>query len=509
MNLQDIMGLTAPRQQAPQDNNSLGLLMQFLQQGKTEAPQMQPVHMEDHSNDAFMQYAAQRQNEAEKLKAHREQLISDAKELSGKGRALTTDPQVQAMIDSGNPQEVALGMKLAEEYKNKQIASQYNENPTYAKYQQLLAQNTPESLAEAERMMTWRKATGTNISMGDKFSDNGKQPLTDAQLDVAHIPRGTVAYYDKDGIPKPIDVSNTEAEGKAALHADAIDSALGGYMDVLNSVTALPNFTKNSLLSDVSNMGIPGVSNIALRNMAPEYQELDSRRALLIQAIEKEFSGAAGTKKEDVDYAISLVPNPHTDPTVQKAVYARLQNTLSAMRTKAGTAYTKMQGPYSNLITPEMQQDGFANIVGKVENPGMDPSAVSPKGAFGLAQTMPGTFREMMPDGDPRNPQHQLEAGHRYWKQGLAESNGDLKRAAAYYQGGPDGAEAYDRGVYHSDGNLNTKQYGDKAFGPSPGPRKDRVKHPIVEAVTKNSPANKAAQKQAEEDAAILKLYGL
>lgn len=505
MNLIDLLQMTKP-QAAQQQPDGLGPIMQFLSQ-HSQAPQMPAIQMPQTPDygQQIMAHGLQKQDRedtyAAHLKAKNDMEQQQAQAIVGHEAELSDDPQIQAMLKSGNPQLVTYAMKIAEDEKQSKIKAQYNENATFAMYDRLIQEGTPESLAKAARILEFKKAGGTQINVGDKFSDIGRKRLTDAQLQEAGMAPGTVAFYDKDGIPKPIDTSNTEAESKAALHAAALDSSIKGYMDVLNKVTAAPGMNKNSLLSDVYNMNIPLVSNLALENMSPDFQELDSRRALMVQAIEKEFSGAAGTKKEDVDYAISLVPNPHAAKSVQESTMQRLQETLQAMRSKAGTAYTKMKSSnaYNNLITDEMRQDGFANIVGKVENPKMDPGAVSPKGAFGLAQTMPDTFREMLPDGDPSNPAHQIEAGHRYWKQALAAANGDEKRAAAYYQGGPGGMKAFDKGIYRSDGNLNTKQYGDKAFGPSPGPRKELVASiadkPLAKQALdfkKNSPAEKA-----------------
>jgi hypothetical protein len=103
-------------------------------------------------------------------------------------------------------------------------------------------------------------------------------------------------------------------------------------------------------------------------------------------------------------------------------------------------------------------------------------------------------------------------AGLLYAKKSLEDAGGDVNEAARRYFAGPGGYQnlgATDGDARHK--GTTVAQYGKNVEQrmASPGPRKDRVKHPIVEAVTKNSPANKAAQKQAEEDAAILKQYGL
>ena len=65
--------------------------------------------------------------------------------------------------------------------------------------------------------------------------------------------------------------------------------------------------------------------------------------------------------------------------------------------------------------------------------------AVSPKGALGLTQLMPATARAL--GVDPRDPVANLDGGARYLRVLLDRFDGDVVKALAAYNAGPDRVE--------------------------------------------------------------------
>jgi hypothetical protein len=82
----------------------------------------------------------------------------------------------------------------------------------------------------------------------------------------------------------------------------------------------------------------------------------------------------------------------------------------------------------------------FVESVAQVES-GFRPDAISPKGALGVMQLMPGTARTL--GADPRDTAQNIDAGTRLLRDLLVKYDGDVVKALAAYNAGEAAVDKY------------------------------------------------------------------
>jgi len=144
--------------------------------------------------------------------------------------------------------------------------------------------------------------------------------------------------------------------------------------------------------------------------------------------IEIQASTVSGIEKEE------YTPPPPPAPAPPKAVEAAIQDqpalTPKEMVTRAAI----------NAGLPP----AIVHSVAKTES-GYRTDAISPKGAIGLMQLMPGTAAEL--NANPYDPTQNVEAGARYLRELLVKYENDphqVSKAIAAYNAGPHAVDKYD-----------------------------------------------------------------
>jgi len=82
----------------------------------------------------------------------------------------------------------------------------------------------------------------------------------------------------------------------------------------------------------------------------------------------------------------------------------------------------------------------FVASVAKAES-AMKQSAVSPKGAIGVMQLMPGTAKAL--SADPTDTEQNIDAGTRLLRELLVKYDGDVVKALSAYNAGPGAVDKY------------------------------------------------------------------
>jgi soluble lytic murein transglycosylase-like protein len=124
-------------------------------------------------------------------------------------------------------------------------------------------------------------------------------------------------------------------------------------------------------------------------------------------------------------------------PTLKNALGSRLSVHLHVALVKiaelepAVRKYASLHGVDEDLVWAVMRHES-----------GFNPRAISPKGAMGLMQLMPGTASLMGVD-DPFNLEQNIEGGIKYLEQCLSRFNQDITLALAAYNAGPQNVVKY------------------------------------------------------------------
>ena len=436
MNLVELLQMTKAPQAQAQQSEGLGPIMQFLSahNQQQQLPQMQ-FPMEAPGSDAIMNAAmqkkAQKDNYAVHLQAKNDMELQQAQAISGHEGELSDNPQVQAMLKSGNPQLVAYAMKIAEDEQQKKIAARYDEKISYSDW----LQADPEARASMSEFMKLNHP-GTNINVGDKSANDIVWMSPEQKQQAGLDPTQPYAINQKSGMPEAVKPNEfTDAQNQAT-----------GYYNRMNAAEAIldtemkAGFKTGTPREAVANILPYGLGGL-LRD--PQGQRVRQAQEDWVRAKLRKESGA-NIPPDEMDREIqTYFPGLNeTDPSViEQKRKARLQGASQLFESTGGKqvnpilaqAAERLGVPPNHPIMPlagaivNQESGGSANIHDSVD------------GAQGIMQVMPDTFRQMNPNGNIHNPVDNAQAGLSYLLQNWQDTGGNMQATAMRYHGGPKG----------------------------------------------------------------------
>ena len=126
-------------------------------------------------------------------------------------------------------------------------------------------------------------------------------------------------------------------------------------------------------------------------------------------------------------------------------VYIRERSKARTRSYARGPSRSYHRSEWDSLITDIAINNGVDPVLvrGIIEvESGFEPAALSPKGAMGLMQLMPGTASDLGVD-DPWDPAQNIKGGIKYLSWLLKKYNGNLEKALAAYNAGPNAVDSY------------------------------------------------------------------
>jgi soluble lytic murein transglycosylase-like protein len=144
---------------------------------------------------------------------------------------------------------------------------------------------------------------------------------------------------------------------------------------------------------------------------------------------------SGGVSQLNEDQVESIERDDYIAPPPAKPTPATLAVVAKAEKPRLTVQEMVTQAALNNGLPP-----AIVHSVARAES-AYQTNAISPKGAIGVMQLMPGTAASLK--ADPNDPEQNIEAGARYLRELLERYDGDSVKALAAYNAGPGAVDRY------------------------------------------------------------------
>lgn len=160
-----------------------------------------------------------------------------------------------------------------------------------------------------------------------------------------------------------------------------------------------------------------------------------------ITLIHRRIYGAPLTAQKSFDGHLAEAQETEKTPVVSgEKTEVKLSGSASVLKSRLSNDCAHIDSAIEEISSRYGVDEKLVRSVISVES-AWRPDAVSPKGAIGLMQLMPGTAR--MLSVDPKDPVQNVEGGVKYLAQLSEKYSGDLEKTLAAYNAGPGRVDQY------------------------------------------------------------------
>lgn len=365
------------------------------------------------------------------------------------------------------------GMDNAAQAENQRIMAHQIQQQNALRYRQMQEQDASDKTArdaynaQLESMQT-PTAGLPQVTGGSVVKSPTAKPAVQAPTPVATTGTGADAPMQRPESGNAERLRKYEqmrAEDRAALdamranpnyQAQSDNQALRNVATSVGNATLAPSNAVARGVNAATNLVKRGVNAVTGQNMLQQqppmelaYSQPQTEEARLLARMKETDNQIRQLR----DQGKAAGANPTSAPMANDPQAAQIQTILSGFEN------------VSPVVTPE-----FVAAIRRVENRSGDPNAVSPKGAFGVMQTMPATFDQMSKTYyggklDPKNAQSQMMAGVAYLnhlatvelpRRGIPVTPDNV---ASAYQQGPAGLAKNGISAGVNDGITNNQKY--------------------------------------------------